>query len=117
MSLKTRLRIAVVALVTLVVLAMSALYLYDFTQMVFKNASERADLVAKQVSGNLPGLLNTEVAARGLHPASPEEWNAAWTDAIRTDPAIKTMLQRALAGADMVVDILIADGRGMVLAA
>jgi PAS domain S-box-containing protein len=117
MSLKTRLRIAVVALVTLVVLAMSALYLYDFTQMVFKNASERADLVAKQVSGNLPGLLNTEVAARGLHPTSPEEWNAAWTDAIRTDPAIKTMLQRTLAGADMVVDILIADGRGMVLAA
>jgi PAS domain S-box-containing protein len=117
MSLKTRLRIAVVALVTLVVLAMSALYLYDFTQMVFKNASERADLVAKQVSGNLPGLLNTEVAARGLHPASPEEWNAAWTDAIRTDPAIRTMLQRTLAGADMVVDILIADGRGMVLAA
>jgi len=117
MSLKARLRIAVVALVTVVVLAMSALYLYDFTQMVFKNAFERADLIAKQVSGSLPSLLNSGVAARGLKPASPEEWTKAWTTVIRTDPAIKAMLQRTLAGAEMVVDILITDEDGKVLAA
>lgn len=117
MSLKARVRIAVVVLVTLVVLGMSALYLYDFTQMVFKNASERADLVAKQVSGSLPGLLNNGVAAHGLHPATPEEWKAAWTEIIRADPAIKAALQRALAGAELVVDILITDDRGKVLAA
>src|SRR5690349_18204840 len=117
MSLKARLRIAVVALVTVVVLAMSALYLYDFTQMVFKNAFERADLIAKQVSGSLPSLLNSGVAARGLKPASPEEWTKAWTTVIRTDPAIKAMLQRTLAGAEMVVDILITGEDGKVLAA
>ena len=117
MSLKARLRIAVVALVTVVVLAMSALYLYDFTQMVFKNASERGDLIAKQVSGNLPSLLNSGVAARGIQPSSPEEWKKAWTNVLRTDPSIKAMLQRTLAGAEMVVDILITDEDGTVLAA
>jgi PAS domain S-box-containing protein len=117
MSLKARLRIAVLALVTVVVLAMSALYLYDFAQMVFKNASERADVIAKQVTGNLPPLLNNEIAARNVHPASPEEWKAAWTKIIRTDPAIRAMLQRTLAGAELVVDIFITDDQGKVLAA
>ncbi len=51
MSLKARLRIAIVALVTLVVIAMSALYLYDFTQGAFSDASERAGLIAEQVKG------------------------------------------------------------------
>jgi signal transduction histidine kinase len=117
MSLKARLRIAIVALVTLVVVAMSALYLYDFTGVVFKNVSERADLIAKQVSGNLPPLLNSAVAARMVYPNSPEEWKTAWTDIIRTDPAINAMLLRTLTGAELVVDILITDEQGKVLAA
>ncbi|HYL75988.1 MAG TPA: ATP-binding protein [Bryobacteraceae bacterium] len=117
MSLKARLRIAVLVLVTVVVLAMSALYLYDFAQMVFKNASERAEVIAKQVTGNLPSLLNNEITARRVRPESPQEWKAAWTDIIRTDPAIRSMLQRTLAGAELVVDILITDDQGKVLAA
>ena len=44
MSLKARLRIAIVALVTFVVVAMSVLYLYDFTQGAFRDASGRARL-------------------------------------------------------------------------
>ena len=42
MSLKARLRIAIVALVTLVVVAMSMLYLYDFTNFSFRSAFDRA---------------------------------------------------------------------------
>jgi PAS domain S-box-containing protein len=117
MSLKTRLRIAIVALVTLVVIAMSALYLYDFTHMIFKNAAERGDRVAKEVSSNLQALLNREVAAQGLHPASLEEWKAAWTQVLRGDAAINAMLLRSLAGADLVSDIMITDEQGKVLAA
>ena len=49
MSLKTRLRIAILALVTVVVIGMSTLYLYDFTHMTFRAASERAGLVADEV--------------------------------------------------------------------
>ena len=68
MSLKARLRIAIVALVALVVIAMSALYLYDFTTMTFTGASERADFIAKDVKGNLVDHLQRETAARGLQP-------------------------------------------------
>jgi len=50
MSLKARLRIAIVALVTFVVIAMSVLYLYDFTRMTFRAASERANLIVEEAA-------------------------------------------------------------------
>jgi PAS domain S-box-containing protein len=117
MSLKARLRIAIVALVTLVVIGMSALYLYDFTRMTFRAASERAGLVADEVKGNLVDRLDRETVARGAHPGSLLEWKTNWARIIGTDPSIAEMLKRTLASADLVVAILVTDEKGQVLAA
>ncbi len=117
MSLETRLRIAIAALITLVVIAMSALYLYDFTRMTFSAASDRAGLVADQVKGNLLDRLDRQTAARGLPITSFEEWKRAGTELIQRDPGITEMLKRALESADLVVAILVTDDSGTVLAA
>ncbi len=117
MSLKARLRIAIVALVTLVVIGMSVLYLYDFTRMTFRAASERAGLVADEVKGNLVDRLDRETAARGIHPGSLQEWKANWARIVSTDPSIAEMLKRTLANDDLVVGIVVTDDRGNVLAA
>jgi PAS domain S-box-containing protein len=117
MSIKTRLRIAIVALVALVVIAMSALYLYDFTFMTFTGASERADFIAKDVKGNLADHLQHETDARGLKPVSLAEWKQAWTDIIRTDPSVTAMLKRTMGDSNLVASILVTDDRGQVLAA
>jgi PAS domain S-box-containing protein len=118
MSLKARLRVAIVALVTLVVIGMSALYLYDFTRMTLGAASDRAGLVADDVKGNLVDRLNREPALReGASPGSLQEWKANWAKIVSTDPRIGEMLKRALGNADLVVAILVTDDRGQVLAA
>jgi PAS domain S-box-containing protein len=117
MSIKARLRIAIVALVALVVIGMSALYLYDFTFMTFTGAAERADFIAQDVKGNLADHLQRETEARGLKPASLEEWKRAWTDIIRGDPYVTAMLQRTLADSKLVLAILVTDENGQVLAA
>jgi len=109
MSLEVRLRIAIAALVALVVIGMSALYLYDFTRLTFGAASDRAGQVADQVKGNLLVRLDRQTAARGLHPTSFEEWKKAWTELIKTDPNITEMLKRSLASADLLVAILVTD--------
>jgi PAS domain S-box-containing protein len=116
MSLKARLRIAIVALVTLVVIGMSILYLYDFTRMTFQAASQRAGLVADEVKGNLVDHLDRETAARGIHPTSLQEWKANWIQIIGSDPSLAEMLQRAQANDGLVVAILITDDQGRVLA-
>ncbi|HLK20034.1 MAG TPA: ATP-binding protein [Bryobacteraceae bacterium] len=116
MSIKARLRIAIVALVALVVIAMSALYLYDFTTMTFTGASERADSIAKDVKGNLADHLQHETEARGLKPVTLDEWKHAWTEIIRSDPSVTAMLKRTLGDSKLVADIILTDDQGQVLA-
>ena len=70
MSLKSRLRRPIVALVALVVVVMSLLYLSDFTRVSFKGASDRADLVAEQFRLYLMNHLNLAMARQGLQPNS-----------------------------------------------
>ncbi|HEV8042097.1 MAG TPA: ATP-binding protein [Bryobacteraceae bacterium] len=117
MSIKARLRIAIVALVALVVIGMSMLYLYDFTSMTFTGAAERADFIAKDVKGNLADHLQRETDARGLKPASIQEWKQVWTDIIRNDPAVTALLKRTLGDSNLVAAILVTDESGHVLAA
>jgi signal transduction histidine kinase len=117
MSLKARLRIAILALVTFVVVAMSLLYLYDFTKGAFSDASSRAQLIADQVKGWLLDRLDGQVAARGQRPSSLNDWKQAWTEIVRSDPSVTDMLKRTLADAELVLAIVVTDEQGKVLAA
>jgi PAS domain S-box-containing protein len=116
MSLKARLRGAIVALVTAVVLVLSLLYLSDFTKATFSAAAERADLVADQFRVYLENHLTLETASHGVHPATPEQWEDTWTAIVRQDPDITEMLKATLAKADLALAILITDDHGNVLA-
>ena len=117
MSLKSRLRRPIVALVALVVVVMSLLYLSDFTRVSFEGAADRADLVAEQFKLYLENHLNLEIGRRGLQPASETDWENAWTAIIRNGPDIAEMLNRTLAKADLALAILVTDEHGNVLAA
>jgi PAS domain S-box-containing protein len=117
MSLKSRLRRPIVALVALVVIVMSLLYLSDFTRVSFAGASDRADLVAEQFKLYLENHLNLAMARRGLQPTSAADSASGWTTIIRADPDITEMLNRTLAKADLALAILVTDARGNVLAA
>jgi PAS domain S-box-containing protein len=116
MSLKARLRGAIVALVTAVVVVMSLLYLSDFTKATFSAASDRADLVADQFRVYLENHLTLETAAHGIHPTSAKQWEDTWTEIVRRDPDITDMLKATLAKADLALAILISDDQGNILA-
>ena len=116
MSLKARLRGAIVALVTAVVIVMSLLYLSDFTKASFGAASDRADLIADQFRIYLENHLTLETATHGIHPASAQQWEDTWTAIVRRDPDIAQMLKATLAKADLALAILITDEHGNILA-
>ena len=117
MSLKARLRGAIVALVTAVVVVMSLLYLSDFTRASFSAASDRADLIADQFRIYLENHLTLETAAHGVHPASQRQWEDTWIEIVRQDPDVAEMLSATLAKADLALAILITDEQGNILAA
>jgi PAS domain S-box-containing protein len=116
MSLKARLRGAIVTLVTAVVVVMSLLYLSDFTKASFSAASDRADLIADQFRIYLENHLTAETAAHGIHPASSQQWEDTWTEIVKRDPDIAEMLNATLAKADLALAILITDDQGNLLA-
>ena len=116
MSLRARLRLAIVTFVTIVVLAVSALYLYDFTRAAFEAATTHARLISDQVKGYVLERIDDRMASRPVPPASVSELKAAWTEIVSTDPAIPAMLQRTLANADVLVNISITGEDGRVLA-
>jgi PAS domain S-box-containing protein len=117
MSLKARLRRTIVALVALVVVVMSLLYLSDFVRISFEGAADRADLVAEQFKLYLANHLNLEMNRHGMRPVSIAQWEDGWTEIIRRDPDITDMLNRTLGQADLALAILVTDRHGDILAA
>ena len=117
MSLKARLRIAIVALATLVVIAMSALYLYDFTNLSFRSAFQRGEAVADEVNSNLAARLIAISRDNGAPAASIDELKQRLAVAIRTDPEISRMLISTLANDSLLSSIRIVDEHGETLAA
>jgi PAS domain S-box-containing protein len=117
MSLKTRLRISIVALVAVVVIASSTFYLYDFTRLAFEAAAARASLLADQVKGYVLERIEHESATHNPPPASLEESKRLWSGIVQHDPDISAMLKRSLANADVVVNITITGEDGRALAA
>ena len=117
MSLRERLRISIVAFVVIVVVAISALYLYDFTRLTFEAAGVLADKVADQVRGYVLERIDQETKARNAHPASLEESKRLWSEILERDPNVAAMLRRTLASADVVVNITITGESGRILAA
>jgi signal transduction histidine kinase len=116
MSLRARLRLAIVTFVTIVVVAISALYLYGFTSAAFQAASARSRFIADQVKGYLLERIDDRMAARPAPPASVSDLKTAWTEIVSTDPAITAMLQRTLAYAGEVMNISITGEDGRLLA-
>lgn len=117
MSLRTRLRIAIVTLAALIVIALSVLYLLDFTHAAFKNTSDRAQLIANDVKGYVLDRFDQVLRQQPAQPTSLDEYKKAWSDIVRTDPAIAVMLQRTRAAAYTVGNVAIAGEDGVILAA
>ncbi len=117
MSLRARLRLAIVALVAVVVTGLSALYLFDFTRASLDNASNLGRNIANNAKGYVIERFTRVLSERPAPPSTPDAYKQAWTEIVRTDPLISAMLQRSRANADMVANVAIAGQDGRILAA
>jgi signal transduction histidine kinase len=103
LSIRARLRISIVALVTAIVLALSALHLHAVIGETLDDVGERTRMVGDQVSAYLVETLNRLGADRQA--------------AIRTDASLRRLLQRALTRSSAVVDVAVLDQSNRVLVA
>jgi len=115
MSLRVRLVLLIVAVVTLVALALSALHLENLVNSLSDDALERSKLASQQVNAFVVDHINQH-ADEFETTADIGEVKALWNEIVTTDRDIAAMLERTLALSPAIVEINVAGETGQVLA-
>ncbi len=116
MSLRVRLVILIVLVVTLVSAALSTLYLDRLVNSLSADAYERSVLASQQVNAFIIDRINS-AGANGATPPLPdtERAEAVWTATVASDKDIAAMLERTMALSPALVEINVTDAGGAVL--
>ena len=118
MSLKTRLQFSIVALVVVVVVSLSALYIHGMINTRVQDSLELARNDAQQVEGVIVDLVTRRTQERELPLETVEETKEFWTAIVEGDVGLRSLLEK-LAGTSRagVVEIMVTSADGRVLAA
>ncbi len=116
MSLKARLRISIVTLVTLLVLAQCVVSLRIAAEANFRDALDRAQGIASQVRHLVLQRVNEQAAVTLPPPATIEASKVLWQRLVERDPALPSLLEKTMATSGAVVEILVCDEAGRILA-
>lgn len=114
MSLKTRLRISIVTLMMLFVFAECVLSLRITAEANFRDAIERVQAIDDQVRHMVTQRLNEEAAKRPNSAA--ENPRVLWRRLAEEDAALPLLLRKTLASALAVLEVLVCDETGVILA-
>src|SRR5438270_1323156 len=117
MSLKARLRIAILGLVVGIVLALSLLNLQSSVEETFDDALERAELTAQQVKTFVIERIPEQAARLPRANTSFDETKQTWYDVVRNDKILPRILERSMTNSTFVIEIAVTDDAGRILAA
>src|SRR5579872_2964775 len=120
MSLRLRLILLTVALVTVVVVVLSGLYLNSLVDSLSATALDRAQLASQQVNAYLNDRINRvspdSAAPDKKAPASFDETKVVWREIVASDPEVAAMLFRTMALSAALAEINVAGQDGVILA-
>jgi PAS domain S-box-containing protein len=116
MSLKTRIRLSVAALVAAVVVLLSLVYVYDFTGSAIDSAADSARQIAGEVAGYVVERVDQTLEAPPDGPTVRQQARERVADIIRTDPLIPAMLTRSVSTNAALLDIIVLGSNNHVLA-
>ncbi len=114
MSLRTRLRLTILTLVSAAGLALAALSLHTILTARFADALERALMTAQQIQSVLVRRLSEQPPSVPW-PETVEETIARWRELVRTDQDLHRLLVDSMAATRTIYEIQIAGGDGEVL--
>ena len=115
MSLRLRLILLTVALVTVVVMILSGLYLNSLVDSLSATALDRAQLASQQVNAYINDHINSH-ALEHPAPADLDETKTLWREIVANDPDVSTMLFRTMALSAALLEINVAGQDGAILA-
>lgn len=117
MSLKTRLRIAIVTLVTMLVLMQCVISLRIAAEANFGDALERAQSIASQVRNLVMVRVNEQIADIKPQPSGINAIKRMFERIVQEDTALTELLEKTMASSNAVMEIVVCDENSRVLAA
>jgi signal transduction histidine kinase len=115
MSLRLRLILLTVTLVTVVVTILSGLYLTSLVNSLSDTALDRAELASQQVNAYINDRIN-RVSSVEPAPSDLPETETQWRYIVANDPDISAMLFRTMALSVALLEINVAGQDGVILA-
>ena len=115
MRLKTKLVVAIVALVFLVATILSWLYLNQLLQQDIKQSYKSTDIIGDQLLLATRNALETGLRNSKVNVNNPSELRAAVAESLRKDTGLKELINSVISYSPTVLDIAIADHDGRAL--
>jgi len=116
MTLKSQLRVSIVTMVTMAVVAQSIASLRFAAEDKFRDALERAQAIAEQVRHLVVQRVNEQARAAAPAPTTLGELKELMQKLVENDPALPDLLLKTGANASAVVEIMVCDDVGIILA-
>jgi len=104
MSLRTRLQVSITALVGVIVLVLSALYLTSVIETRFRDAGREAEDNAQRIQSSISELTSARLSAAEEIPTTIDELRAAYLEIVEQEPELGLLLESLMgAGASPVI--------------
>jgi len=116
MSLKARLLLLIVLLVTVIVTILSAMHLNTVVENWTNGVMERSELVAQQVKSLVLTRVQESSATVDPPPATLEESKQLWTRIVSEDRLLQQLIQSSMSNSKMIVEIVVASELDEILA-
>ncbi len=116
MSLKARLRISIVTLVTMLVLMQCIATLRFTIEDKFKDVQDRAEAIKEQTRFQVQQRVNDQLATHKPAPSGPEETKALVRELVSNDPYLPKIFVSSIIGSRGIVEIQLCDRQGLILA-
>src|SRR5512142_454874 len=115
LKLKTKLVIAISAIVVALMAALSYIYVSQMLRQRVTEAYQSSDFTAHQMYHGAREALEIDLSNARVDPDDPQAVEAAIEDSLQTDPGLNSLLQSIVGYSPTIYDAAIADASGRVL--
>ncbi len=117
MSVQNRLRFSIIALVVIIVVALSVLHVRSVVEARFEDSCNLASIGAMQVESFILQIVDEQTARRDPPPATLDEVKAVWAEIVEQDAGLAVLLQKLTGNSPTMVEVLVSGAGDRVLSA
>ena len=117
MSVKSRLRLSIIAMVVIVVVALSILHVRSVVEARFEDSFNLASIGATQIESFILQIVDEQTARRNPPPATLDEVKRTWTEIVELDAGLAVLLQKLTGNSPAMVEVLVSGAGDRVLSA